>query len=76
MDTETDLAQGEVVEEGGGTVRLPEGEGRGAAGHLKRDEMILYSSQEKLGCVYSGSPILIFCPIELIGQITNWWQMI
>ena len=47
MNTETDLAQGEVVEEGGGTVRLPEGEGGGAAGHLKREEMILYSSQEK-----------------------------
>lgn len=35
------LAQGEVVEEGRSTVRLPEGEGRGVAGNFEVSPTIL-----------------------------------
>lgn len=37
----TDLAQGEVAEEGRSTVRLSEGEGRGVAGDLKASTAVL-----------------------------------
>ena len=39
----THLAQREVVEEGGGTVRLAEGEGRGGVGYLQTGPAVLGS---------------------------------
>lgn len=49
----TNLAQREVVEEGRGTVRLPEGEGRGVAGDFE-------ASTTVLGCNLGleGPPVL------------------
>lgn len=58
----TNLALGEVVEEGRGAVRLPEGKGRGTAGHFEGSTTVLGSN---LGL--EGPPVL-WIRVQSLGR--------
>lgn len=61
----THLAQGEVVEEARGTVCLPEGEGRGVAGHIE-------ASTTVLGCNLSlEGPPVVWVRIQSLEERTK-----